>query len=462
MQNLVGGGETEICDTNHRSILFVWKGMNKMTVELKQKYQLKNNPRNGLIMATFGFFIGFAAVSLFGPVTNTFNGLMRMPGLLLGLLVAAPNLSGSLLRIPFGAWVDKAGGKKPLLILLLLSIIGMAGLTTILFMYYPKGITMQMYPLIFFFGLLSGCGIATFSVGIPQTTYWFPQVKQGMALGTYGGLGNTAPGLFGIILPFALAGLGLTGSYTAWFAFLLLGTIIYALFAHDAYYFQLIKQGANTDEAQKIAKELGQELFPSGKVKEALKISAKDPRTWLLVILYFTSFGGFLALTGWFPTYWNQLFGINVKESGLLMALGFSLLASLIRVYGGKLSDQLGGEKIAIVSYGIVLIGALILVFSQQFYLALIGEIAMGAGMGIANAAVFKLVPQYISNAPGGASGWVGGLGAFGGFAVPPILGTFVDLCGKSGYSKGFWVYVILAIIAIAISLLLKNKCERQ
>lgn len=436
--------------------------MNSTKIDLKEKYQLKGNPTNGLTMATFGFFIGFAAVSLFGPVTKNFNQLMNMSGTLLGLLVAAPNLSGSLLRIPFGAWVDKAGGKKPLIILLSLSLIGMAGLTTLLLMYYPQGITIKMYPIIFFFGLLSGCGIATFSVGIPQTSYWFPQKKQGIALGTYGGLGNTAPGLFGILLPFALVSFGLTGSYAAWFIFLLIGTVIYALFTHDAYYFQLLKKGMSPDESKKIAKELGQELYPSGEVKEALSISAKNPRTWLLVILYFTSFGGFLALTGWFPTYWNALFGFNPRMAGLLMALGFSLLASFTRVYGGHLSDSIGGEMTAIISYIIVLVGALILIMTTQFYIALCGEIFIGAGMGIANAAVFKMVPKYVANAPGGASGWVGGLGAFGGFVVPPILGTFIDISGTKGYAQGFWVYVILAVLAICVSIYLKSRSNQS
>ncbi|WP_339061960.1 MFS transporter [Tepidibacillus marianensis] len=426
--------------------------------DLIKKYNLKGNPNKGLIMATFGFFVGFAAVSLYGPVATNFNKVMHMPGLMLGFLVAAPNLTGSLLRIPFGAWVDKGGGKKPFLILFLLSIIGMAGLTTMLYLYYPDRLTLNMYPLIFFFGLLSGSGIATFSVGVSQASYWFPQKKQGFALGAYGGLGNTAPGTFGILLPFALLGLGLTGSYATWFVFLVIGTAIYATFAQDAYYFQLLKQGVSTDESKKVAKELGQELFPSGTVIQALKISAKVPGTWGLVALYFTSFGGFLALTTWFPTYWIQYYGLGVRQAGLLMALGFSILASFIRVYGGHLSDKFGGERTAIVSFIIVLFGSIILILSKSLGVSLLGEIVMGAGMGVANAAVFKLVPKYVPNAPGGASGWVGGLGAFGGFAVPPILGIFIDSFGKAGYAKGFLVYTILAAFSIIISVVLMNK----
>ena len=426
---------------------------------LIKKLGLKGDPLTGLVMATWGFFIGFAAVSLYGPVAKNLKEILGLSGFLLGLLVAAPNLTGSLLRIPFAAWVDKVGGRKPMLTLLWLAVIGMAGLSAMLFIYYPK-LEPWMYWLILLFGFLSGCGIATFSVGIAQTSYWFPQKDQGTALGIYAGVGNLAPGLFGMVLPFALKALGLPVSYLIWFLFLLIGTIIYFLFARDAYYFQLIEKGFDPETAKKIARVLGQELFPSGSLIKSLIESAKVPYTWALVYLYFVSFGGFLALTGWFIVFWVSNYNLPVTEAGLLMAFGFSLLASVIRILGGFLSDRLGGEFMAIVSYTITLIGALILMFSASFAIALTGEVLMGIGMGMANGAVFKLVPKYVPHATGGAAGWVGGLGALGGFVVPPILGVFVDVMGKAGYAKGFVVYVVLALVAIAISyfLYIKNR----
>jgi NNP family nitrate/nitrite transporter-like MFS transporter len=430
--------------------------------ELLKKYNLKGNPKEGLIAATFGFFVGFAAVALYGPTAKELKDVMGLSATLMGLLVAAPQLTGSLLRIPFGAWVDKVGGKKPLLTLLILSVIGMSGLTILLFLFYPENLTIKYYPLILFFGFLSGCGVATFSVGIPQTSYWYPQKKQGIALGTYAGLGNTAPGIFTLLLPIALGFLGLAGSYLAWFLFLLIGTIIYAIIAHDAYYFQLVKKGVEREEAIEVAKSLGQELFPSGKLVEALKISAKIGRTWALVFLYFTSFGGFLALTTWFPTYWRIFHGFDIKMAGFLGGVGFSLIASFVRVYGGHLSDKFGGEKTAIMSYSLVLLGAIVLMFSTAFFPALMGELLIALGMGIANAAVFKLVAKYVPEAVGGASGWVGGLGAFGGFVVPPILGIFVDKMGNIGYARGFIVYLILAILCITIAMMLKNRYSRE
>ena len=53
------------------------------------------NPRQGLIMGTWGFFIGFAAVALYGPAAHAFQQSMQLSPLLVGLLVAAPQLTGA-------------------------------------------------------------------------------------------------------------------------------------------------------------------------------------------------------------------------------------------------------------------------------------------------------------------------------------------------------------------------------
>lgn len=90
----------------------------------------------------------------------------------------------------------------------------------------------------------------------------------------------------------------------------------------------------------------------------------------------------------------------------------------------------------------------------------MVGIVLVGLGMGFASAAVFKLVPKYESEVVGGASGWIGGLGAFGGFAIPPLLGIFVDKIGKEGYHYGFVIYVILASICILISLMLSKTSK--
>jgi MFS transporter, NNP family, nitrate/nitrite transporter len=419
--------------------------------------EIRGKPRDGLIGATLGFFIGFAAVALFGPTANKLNDIMHLTPVAIGFLVAMPSLSGSLLRIPFAAWVDTAGGRKPFLVLLGISILGMAGLTLLLFLRYPAGITPGLLPLLFLLGILCGSGIATFSVGTAQVSYWYPRRLQGSALGTFAGVGNLAPGIFSFLLPIALAGLGIVWSYLAWLIFLLIGTMLYFLLGRNAPYFQLKAKGYAEDQARAVAAEYGQEIFPRGRLKDSLLRSARTPETWLLVAIYFTTFGGFLALTSWLPVYWKSFFAVPVVTAGALTAL-YSIFASLCRVAGGSISDRLGGVPTLLLALTITGTGALLMTISHQFGLSVAAEILMAAGMGVSNAAVFKLVPQAVPQAVGGASGWVGGLGAFGGFMIPPILGAIAATGGAAGYSEGFGLFIGLTLLSLILTIVLRQR----
>ncbi len=419
--------------------------------------KIKGTPSQGLTGTTLGFFFGFAAVALYGPTAIKFKEAMDLSPALLGLLIAIPSLSGSLLRIPFGAWVDSTGGKKPFLLLLIMSVIGLGGVTVLLATSYPDGMK-GMYGLVLFFGFLSGCGIATFSVGIGQTSYWFPRQKQGAALGTFGGLGNLAPGIFSIILPLFLKQYGFISAYFAWFLFLLLGTVLYGFLGINAWYFQFRKAGLTDKDAREKSSDMGQELFPSGTARESLVNSARIKNTWALVVLYFTTFGGFIALTAWFPTYWMEYQHFDLVRAGLFTAT-FSIIASLIRIYGGKIADRLGGERVALAAMGLILVAAALLSYSSNYLASIIIVIFLALGMGTANGAIFKLVPVYVPKAVGGAAGWIGGLGAFGGFAIPPVMGAIAGKYGATGYARGFLVFVALALIdLLVIWLLLRSR----
>jgi NNP family nitrate/nitrite transporter-like MFS transporter len=343
---------------------------------------------------------------------------------------------------------------------MLLSVIGLGGVTLLLFTSYPYGMK-GLYGLVLFFGFLSGCGIATFSVGIGQTSYWFPRNHQGFALGTFGGLGNLAPGLFSLILPIFLTYYGFISAYFAWFLFLLIGTVLYGIIGIDAYYFQYKRAGLSDEEAREKASQKGQEIFPTGGVKDSLVNSAKVRNTWALVALYFTTFGGFIALTAWFPTYWIEYQSFTPVKAGLFTAI-FSILASLIRVPGGSIADKFGGEKVVLLSMTTVLISSAALSYASAISISLFAVLLLASGMGIANAAVFKLVSVYVPKAVGGAAGWVGGLGAFGGFALPPIMGAIAGEFGIIGYARGFLVFVALSIINIIIIYMLINKKKTE
>lgn len=412
-----------------------------------------------LFWTTLAFFGGFAGVSAFGPIVSQLKATMTMSPFLVGLLAASPALTGSLLRIPFGAMVDRMGGKKPILILLGLAALGVTGITLI-FHFFPIPRPAQ-YPFFLMSGILCGCGIAVFSVGIPTVSYWYPQKAQGSALAVYAGLGNLAPGLFASILPLMVLRLGFTVSYVLWFGMLLLLVVLIYLYMKDAPYFQYREMGIDIDP-NALLFACGEELIPSGTAMESIRKAGADWRTWVLTYFYFVSFGGFIALTVWFPTYWAELFGTGLVRAGLFTAL-YSLSTSLLRVLGGYASDRMGGEKVLLISFLAVGIGAVFMFLAlRSESLALAGEMVLALGMGVANAAVFKLVPKYSPAAVGGAAGIVGGLGAFGGFVIPLLMGLFVKINGQTGYARGFSVFFVMAVLALVLFAVLNRRTSKE
>ena len=403
------------------------------------------------ILATVGFFGGFAGVSVFGPMVPKFTDLLHLGPFAAAILAAMPALTGSLLRIPFGAAVERVGAKRPFLTLMMIANLGMLGLLVLLNTSYPDSMA-GTYPLLLLLGALIGCGIATFSVGIAGVSYWFPKKNQGGPLGAYAGLGNTSPGLSSILLPLAVGAIGLLGAYSVWFAVLVAVTLVYGLFARDAPWFQLHRRGHTLTAAQlAVIDPGGGDLVPGGQAMAGLKRAAGIPATWILTFFYFLSFGGFLAFTSWLPTFWTKMYGTGLREAGVLTAI-FALLSALIRVPGGLLSDKISIRYALLGNFLVMLAGSIVLSFSGTFGLSLAATVVVGVGMGLQNAIVFKLLPHYVPDAVGGASGWIGGLGALGGFVLPPVMGVVTGLVGgSSGYARGFLPFAVLVLLALPV-----------
>ena len=280
---------------------------------VQSQFKLKGTPASALLGATLGFFFGVMAISLFGPTSTTLGAAMGLGATELGLLVSVPSLTGSLLRIPFGAMVDSNGGRRGFLFLLAAAVIGLGALS-LLFTLYPvetPGSMKGLYPVVLLLGCLAGCGIATFSVGASQSNYWFAKSRQGYASGIYGGLGTTSAGILAFALPLLLHRFGFTAAYYILTGVMLLGLLLYIWLGANPPYFQFLKAGKSADVARDNALACGQELFPKGSAATSLKISARIPQTWMLVLCYFTTFGGFMALTAWFPTFWKKGMGLR-------------------------------------------------------------------------------------------------------------------------------------------------------
>lgn len=419
----------------------------------KSNFELKGSSDQGLLGATIGFFFGVMAVSLFGPTSSTLGAALNLSPTQLGVLVAIPALTGSLLRIPLGASVDVNGGRKGFISLLSIAIVGLIGLCVLFTSYdvQTPGSMEGLFPVVLIFGCLAGCGIASFSVGTSQASYWFPRNRQGYASGVYGGLGNTSSGILAFCLPLLLSNFGFTKAYYVLAGIMTLGLILYLIFGVNAPYFQFLKAGKTKEEARDNALACGQELFPSGSVKESLKISAKIPQTWMLVLTYFTTFGGFMALTAWMPTFWKQGHHLDPMLAGGLTAI-FSITSALVRIPAGKLSDKIGGVKVSMGALTLVAIAGVLMNLQIGWTGLFLISMIISVAFGFNNAATMKLVPEYVSNGVGGANGWVGGLGAFGGFVFPTLMGQLVGISPEYGFGWGFLIFTVCALICMCIN----------
>lgn len=409
---------------------------------------IRGSRRRAMWLATLGFFGGFAGVAIFSPLVPEFKDKLDLSAAEAGLLASIPLFTGSVVRLPFGAWVDKDGGKKPFLWLLGITLAGTAGLIGLIALRWPDDMQ-GTYPVLLLLGIPIGCGIASFSVGIGQVAYWWPRAEQGGPLGIYAGLGNTAPALSSLLLPIVIAAVSIELAYSIWWAALAVIAVVYLLFVTDAPSFQLRRQGIDVTVDE--LKALGQELVPTGSAWGGLAKAARTVETWPLVYFYFISFGGFLALTVFFPIFWDERFDASKGVRGLLTAV-FVLITAVIRAPGGMLSDRISIRWALTGNFALIGAGTVVMAVSGDLGLSIAAMVAIAVGMGLQNAIVFKLVPHYVPGAVGGASGWIGGLGAFSGFLLPPIMGLVAgSIGGNVGYSRAFFVLTGLVAVGLVV-----------
>ena len=103
---------------------------------------------------------------------------------------SAPSiLTGSLIRLALGVWTDRYGGR---LVFMLVMLAGAAA--TFLLSYATT------FPMVLLAALGVGIAGGSFAVGIAYVSRWYPQERQGTALGIFG-MGNVGSAVTKLIAP---------------------------------------------------------------------------------------------------------------------------------------------------------------------------------------------------------------------------------------------------------------------
>jgi MFS transporter, NNP family, nitrate/nitrite transporter len=330
-----------------------------------------------------------------------------------GMMVALPILSGSLLRIPIGLLSDRFGGKR-------------MGIAMLLFLFLPLLLGWQFgrsLPSLLAIGLMLGTAGASFAVALPLASRWYPPQRQGLVMGI-AAAGNSGTVIANLAAP-RLAEL------VGWHNVLLLATIPLALVILA--FALLAKDSPATTKG-----------LPLRHYLAALKVSDM----WWFCLLYSVTFGGYVGLGSFLPTFFHDQYGVAAINAGYLTALA-TFIGSALRPVGGWLADRFGGVRMLT---GLLLgISATYSLGSQLPELGMMAALLVFgmACLGMGNGAIFQLVPQRFQKQIGIATGVIGAVGGLGGFFLPNLLGIVKQSSGS--FSAGFLVLSGIALAALVI-----------
>jgi len=399
--------------------------------------KLKGQGHAPTLFASFIYFdLSFMIWTLLGPLSSEIIESLAIAGFIMSTsqkatLLSLPILSGALLRIFLGFSVDKFGAKKTALSSQFIVIVALVST-------YVLGDSVT-YNFLLFVGLLLGFAGASFAVALPQAGQWYPPKLQGLVLGIAGSAN------FGVVMGFIFAP-KIAEIYGWQMVFLIAAGLASILFITYAV----------------IAKDAPSDIYKvrPKKLKDYWKL-LKDKDTWWFNLFYAISFGGFvgfgvflkLYLTDTYPTEMEELGLAWFNESNIKVMAGYfgALMlfgGTILRPIGGAIADKIGGIKSLYIFFSVVAVMVTInATVTLPFTLVILVFFITMANLGMANGAVFQLVPQRFAKDIGVMVGIVGAAGGLGGTALIKTLGYSKD--AFDSYSVGFLIFAAVVVMAI-------------
>jgi NNP family nitrate/nitrite transporter-like MFS transporter len=289
------------------------------------------------------------------------------------------------------------------------------------------------YDTVLMMGVLLGIAGASFGVALSLGSGWYPAKYKGLAMGI-AGAGNSGTVLAVLFAPPLAMKFGWQTVYGLAAATMLLPMAVMVACAKEP-----------PDREKQSAREHLACLFE------------KDG--WIFSLLYIITFGGFIGLSNFLPTYFYDQFKVTKIEAGQLTMLA-TLMGSATRVLGGWLSDRFGG--VSTLSGVLLLVaGSLMLCGLSDTSVALTTALFMlcFSALGAGNGALFQLVPLRWPLATAVAGSMIGEIGALGGGFIPNAMGQSRQHTGS--YLWGFVAFTLLALAMLAMLRVVQARWTR-
>jgi NNP family nitrate/nitrite transporter-like MFS transporter len=388
-------------------------------------------------LSTVAFTVCFAVWTIFSIIGVALKDQLGLSETQFGLLIGTPVLTGSLVRIVLGIWTDRYGGR----LIYTVTMLAAAVATSLL-------VFAQTYEQFLLAALGVGFAGGSFAVGVAYVSRFYPQNKQGTALGIFG-VGNIGAAVTKFVAPFVMVAFGWQAVALVWAAVLAVMAVVFWFSTEDdPVLVKRRKEGAPQ-------RSLAAEFAP-----------LKDIRVWRFGLYYFFAFGAFVALTLWLPRYLIGVYGFDIKAAGMV-AVAYSIPASLFRAYGGTLSDKVGARSVMYWTFGVSAVATFILAlptsdmvvhgiagsFNVNFAISpwafIVLVFVLGFFMSLGKAAVYKHIPTYYPQNVGAVGGLVGMIGGLGGFILPLLFGWLNDVTGL--WTSCFMALFVLVIVSLGL-----------
>ena len=378
----------------------------------KFKDFLKSGHPPTLLSAFLYFDFSFAVWVLNGAMAPFISEQFHLNAAQIGLMVSIPTLAGALMRFPLGVLSQYIGRKNAAIVEM--SAIVLALLYGFLFV--------KTFRDVLSMGVLLGIAGASFGVALSLGSGWFPKQYKGLAMGI-AGAGNSGTAVAALLAPRLAQHYGWRDVYGFAALMMLLPLAVMILFA---------KEPPDT-ERQTLREHLS---------------CLWDKDGWAFNMIYVITFGGFLGLATFLPSFFYSQFHVSKIQAGSLTVLA-TLTGSLTRVAGGWIADRIGGITTLSVVFLVVIGGFLGLLRSPSLIATTLLFMFLFAALGAGNGATFQLVPLRWPLTTAVAGAMIGEIGALGGGILPNLLGQSRQHTGS--YAPGFLAYAAFALVVLAM-----------
>ena len=368
-------------------------------------------------------------------------------------LVALPGLIGSLMRFPYTFAVTTFGGRN--WTIFSAAVLFIPTLALAYFVSEPN----TPFWLMLLVASTAGLGGGNFASSMANISFFYPDRMKGWALGLNAAGGNIGVSSVQLLTPM-LMGIGLINLYQA--------TPVGGVYLQNAGLMWVLPLAVAVFGAVFFMNNL---TSAKSSIRDQLAI-VKRKHTWIMSFIYIGTFGSFIGYSAAFPLL------IKTQFPSITIAIAFlgPLVGSLARPLGGLLADKVGGAIVTFwnfIAMAAATIGVLYFVGTKDFLGFLAMFLILFVTTGVGNGSTYRMIPSIFreqslhkargkgdaaravalkaaSIESGAALGFIGAIGACGGYLIPSGFGKSIALTG--GPQLALVVYLVFYATCLGLT----------